>query len=69
LTRAKLRDIRSHVDDIPGQFVAEHRWRNDHPCVIAAAKYLHIRAAGQGGSYAYQNVSLAKHRDGYRFNL
>ncbi len=29
------------------EFVAEHRWRHDHPGVVAALEHLEVRAAGQ----------------------
>jgi hypothetical protein len=37
--------------------------------MVSAAENLHIRAAGQGGLHAYQDVSFANFRDSYRLNL
>jgi hypothetical protein len=62
-------DLRAHLDDVAGQFVAEDRRRNDHARMITPPEYFHVGAARQRRLDADQNISLANPRNGHRLNL
>jgi hypothetical protein len=69
LPKLEAAHIFTNRDNIPGQFMPEQRWRNDHAGVITPAEHLHVGPAGESRLHAYQYVAISDAWYGYRLNL
>jgi hypothetical protein len=65
LAYTELSRVFAYRDYISGHFMAEQCGRTNHFGVIAAAEYLHIRAAGERGTDAHEKFSGTDGGDWY----
>jgi hypothetical protein len=62
-------DVFTHGYDVACQLMPEQSGRNDHACVVTAAKHLHVGAARQRRLDAYQYVAIPDAWYGNGLNL